>query len=92
MAHPPSERSGAPSDPREPSRSGGDPRPRSERDGVPRWVMVLAVVGAFLAVLLLVAALFAPGGHGPGRHVPVGAGAGSVPAAAAGWAPGGVLR
>jgi hypothetical protein len=41
-----------------------------EPEGTPRWVKVSAVV-AFL-VIMLVVALLALGGHGPGRHTGVG--------------------
>lgn len=44
--------------------------------GVPRWVKILAIVGVVALVLIVVAVV---GGHGPGRHVSSGVGAGTTP-------------
>lgn len=38
------------------------------RAGTPRWVKVFVVIGAVLAVLLVVGLVFGKGEHGPGRH------------------------
>ncbi len=49
--------------------------------GAPRWVKVFGIVVAVVA-LLFVLLLFAGGGsHGPGRHLPSGAGGDTSPAA-----------
>lgn len=36
--------------------------------GMPRWVKVFAVIGAVLALVLVVGLVFGGGEHGPGRH------------------------
>lgn len=46
----------------------------SSAGGVPRWVKVSAVVAVVVVLFLGVMALVAGGDHGPGRHVPSGAG------------------
>jgi hypothetical protein len=61
-----------------------------DRDGgMPRWVKVLIGIGIVLIILfvLMITGVFG-GAHGPGRHIP--AGAGAAPAVALGdQAPGG---
>ena len=45
--------------------------------GVPRWVKVFGVVTVSAILLAVLAMIFAPGEHGPGRHLHRGHGAAS---------------
>lgn len=40
--------------------------------GTPRWVKVFGIVALILVVLVVVMLLTGRGGHGPGRHTPLG--------------------
>ena len=48
---------------------------RAVAAGTPRWVKVFAAVAALVVVLIAVLLIAGRGGHGPGRHGPLGAGA-----------------
>lgn len=47
----------------------------SQQDGMPRWVKGFVIAGVVVALLVVLVLVFAGGGHGPGRHLPDGAGA-----------------
>jgi hypothetical protein len=52
--------------------------------GTPRWVKISGIVAVVLALLLVIAAIFGGGRHGPGRHLPSGdAGGDTQPASVA---------